>query len=271
MPFGNFNESPMDTQFNQQQQQSGSEPDIPGEDASGPSPPGEAKEGGVEKKNEGSSGEWVQDQTPATVVNGVSFNLAGQRIPGFNPIPPQLIQQQQQMMMSGGSGKKKKNKNKGKQQQGMMGGLLQQPPLPPYGHSPYPPPGPPPPPVPPPPAGAQAAPPPRPPPPTAASNGANPSAAAIGGTGQKPGASNMNAAEWPQALKLVEERLLAAVGITQKPFLLLFREYVNRCFKKCVTSVDKDQVEIILKGKITSAASDGSLWTKNWDTEPLPR
>jgi len=56
------------------------------------------------------------------------------------------------------------------------------------------------------------------------------------------------AADWPPSLKA----------------------YVTRCFSQCVTDVDKDMVEVILKGKITAAASSNSLWTRNWDDEPLP-
>jgi len=48
------------------------------------------------------------------------------------------------------------------------------------------------------------------------------------------------------------------------------KNYVSRCFSKCVTDVDKDMVEVILKGKITAAASSNTLWSKNWDEEPLP-
>ena len=57
----------------------------------------------------------------------------------------------------------------------------------------------------------------------------------------------------------------------QNNVLFILRQYVNRCFAKCKTEVDKDQVEIILKGKITKAASDGAISTKDWNNEPLPR
>ncbi|XP_018026454.1 leukocyte receptor cluster member 8 homolog isoform X1 [Hyalella azteca] len=60
--------------------------------------------------------------------------------------------------------------------------------------------------------------------------------------------ANMLKGDWPESLK----------------------RYVERCFSKCVTDLDKDQVEIVLKGKLTAAAKTGTLWTHNWNEEAVP-
>lgn len=51
----------------------------------------------------------------------------------------------------------------------------------------------------------------------------------------------------------------------------IFRSYVKKCYDQCIKPVDKDRVEIILKGKIMRATNDKTLWTKNWEEEPLPQ
>ena len=48
------------------------------------------------------------------------------------------------------------------------------------------------------------------------------------------------------------------------------RDYVNRAFSACVNELDKDRIEIILKGKLTKAHHEGVLFTKDWTKEPLP-
>lgn len=47
------------------------------------------------------------------------------------------------------------------------------------------------------------------------------------------------------------------------------KDYVHRSYAKCVTAIDKNQVEIILKGKITQAYQNSQLH-KDWSREPLP-
>ncbi|CAG9860537.1 unnamed protein product [Phyllotreta striolata] len=47
------------------------------------------------------------------------------------------------------------------------------------------------------------------------------------------------------------------------------KDYVHRSYAKCKTAIDKNQVEIILKGKITQAYQNNQLH-KDWSKEPLP-
>ncbi|XP_025416271.1 leukocyte receptor cluster member 8 homolog [Sipha flava] len=48
------------------------------------------------------------------------------------------------------------------------------------------------------------------------------------------------------------------------------RDYIKKCQDKCVNKIDRDRMDIILKGKVTNANHDGSLWIKDWSKEPMP-
>ena len=78
-----------------------------------------------------------------------------------------------------------------------------------------------------------------------------------------PGVTNASGTENSQ-----EQKTSSLPGAQDWPPSL--KAYVSKCFNACVTTEHKDMVEIILKGKITAAATTNSLWTKEWDKEDLP-
>lgn len=48
------------------------------------------------------------------------------------------------------------------------------------------------------------------------------------------------------------------------------KEYVHRCFGSVSDDSLKDRMEAFLKSILTSAFNDGSAYTRNWDSEPIP-
>ena len=108
----------------------------PGPPPPGDGPPGEEAKGTDEAKGEGAAAGGgdkkdapVTDTKPASVVNGVAFNIAGQRIPGFNPFPTPMMMRPPMGMpygygpMGGMVGPMPGKKKKMQQQQQMMMGM----------------------------------------------------------------------------------------------------------------------------------------------------
>lgn len=52
--------------------------------------------------------------------------------------------------------------------------------------------------------------------------------------------------------------------------LNVFRRYVQRAFSSVNDNKDKDEVEKLLRAKLTEAFNSGRVNTMDWDTEPLP-
>ncbi|UYV65258.1 LENG8 [Cordylochernes scorpioides] len=65
---------------------------------------------------------------------------------------------------------------------------------------------------------------------------------------QQPPSQPQSSTEWPPSIK----------------------DYVNRAYSQCKTDTEKDHVQSILRVKLTAAHQDQTLWTKDWDKEPLP-
>jgi len=62
---------------------------------------------------------------------------------------------------------------------------------------------------------------------------------------QQSNEKGKSSGEWPESLK----------------------KYVNQAFERCRTDAEKDNVEALLKAKLTSAYNNGTVWTTDWSRE----
>jgi hypothetical protein len=46
------------------------------------------------------------------------------------------------------------------------------------------------------------------------------------------------------------------------------KAYIERCFARCTTNAERDQMEKLLKTKVQDALLNNALRTINWDNEP---
>lgn len=72
----------------------------------------------------------------------------------------------------------------------------------------------------------------------------------------------------PQAMQSAGGNGTASTASGWPPNL---RAYVERAFASCTSDQERNEMETVLKRVISETMQDGSMWTKNWDTEALPR
>ena len=80
--------------------------------------------------------------------------------------------------------------------------------------------------------------------------------------------SNNNATKQPQGLAGFKG--INNNSINGQPWSKELEDYAKRAFRLSNDKIDQDRIEIILKGKITKALKDGTMYTKDWKNEPLP-
>lgn len=64
----------------------------------------------------------------------------------------------------------------------------------------------------------------------------------------------------------VNERKSGSEGSGEWPQSL--KDYVNKAFAECKTDEEKDEVEHLLKAKLTVAYNNNTVWSTNWNKEP---